>query len=231
MLPLPALMPPRPPSARPRGDKPAVDRRFDWPALRARAARTSLLQGLWRGTVPGLLLTVPYTAVQFVALQQVKDTAARLGWTARDSPWAPAVSFGSGAVAGAAATVASYPFDLLRTTLAAQGEPKVRRVSRWAGLSCGRALPGVRKVPQGQHETNLVTACRLQLPWERASCNREKSPPIILAVCLRGRGCSTTLSAHRGRPHDTSHPRPLTPCFVLRASRCTAPWGRRRAAS
>jgi len=37
-----------------------------------------------------------------------------------------AVSFASGAVAGAAATVASYPFDLLRTTLAAQGEPKVR---------------------------------------------------------------------------------------------------------
>lgn len=36
-----------------------------------------------------------------------------------------AVSFASGALAGAAATVASYPFDLLRTTLAAQGEPKV----------------------------------------------------------------------------------------------------------
>lgn len=36
------------------------------------------------------------------------------------------MSFTSGAVAGAAATIASYPFDLLRTTLAAQGEPKVR---------------------------------------------------------------------------------------------------------
>ena len=35
------------------------------------------------------------------------------------------MSFGSGALAGAAGTVASYPFDLLRTTLAAQGEPKV----------------------------------------------------------------------------------------------------------
>eukprot|EP00879_Flechtneria_rotunda_P030152 GHRR01032741.1.p1 GENE.GHRR01032741.1~~GHRR01032741.1.p1 ORF type:complete len:243 (-),score=27.63 GHRR01032741.1:225-953(-) len=38
------------------------------------------LQGLWAGTVPGLLLTIPYTAVQFVALQQCKETAARLGW-------------------------------------------------------------------------------------------------------------------------------------------------------
>ena len=32
--------------------------------------------GLWRGTVPGLLLTVPYTAVQFVTLQAVKGAAA-----------------------------------------------------------------------------------------------------------------------------------------------------------
>lgn len=30
----------------------------------------------------------------------------------------------SGGMAGAAATLSSYPFDLLRTTLAAQGEPK-----------------------------------------------------------------------------------------------------------
>lgn len=39
----------------------------------------------------------------------------------------PAISYVSGAVAGAAGTVASYPFDLLRTTLAAQGEPRVYR--------------------------------------------------------------------------------------------------------
>lgn len=38
-------------------------------------------QGLWRGTVPGLLLTVPYTAVQFVALQQVRQAAASCGLT------------------------------------------------------------------------------------------------------------------------------------------------------
>jgi len=39
-----------------------------------------------------------------------------------DEPLEP---FVSGALAGAAGTIASYPFDLLRTTLAAQGEPKV----------------------------------------------------------------------------------------------------------
>ena len=81
-------------------------------------------QGLWRGTVPGLLLTVPYTAVQFFALQSVRNLAAAT--ELERSGAGHLISFGSGAVAGAAATAASYPFDLLRTTLAAQGEPKVR---------------------------------------------------------------------------------------------------------
>ena len=80
------------------------------------------VQGLWRGTVPGILLTVPYTGVQFVMLQQCKQWANSRGMT---SPkWKQSTSFVSGAIAGASATIASYPFDLLRTTLAAQGEPK-----------------------------------------------------------------------------------------------------------
>lgn len=37
----------------------------------------------------------------------------------------PYLSYVSGALAGCAATVGSYPFDLIRTLLASQGEPKV----------------------------------------------------------------------------------------------------------
>jgi hypothetical protein len=37
----------------------------------------------------------------------------------------PYLSYISGALAGCTATVGSYPFDLLRTILASQGEPKV----------------------------------------------------------------------------------------------------------
>lgn len=37
----------------------------------------------------------------------------------------PYLSYISGALAGCAATIGSYPFDLLRTILASQGEPKV----------------------------------------------------------------------------------------------------------
>jgi len=82
------------------------------------------VQALWRGTVPGLLLTVPYTAVQFVVLSQTKDYASRMGYT-KNPRLSTVSSLLCGATAGAAATMASYPFDLLRTTLAAQGEPRV----------------------------------------------------------------------------------------------------------
>lgn len=78
------------------------------------------IQGLWRGTVPGQLLTIPYTAVQFVTLQHCKRLASQHGLDSK-----PSISYINGALAGAAGTIASYPFDLLRTTLAAQGQPKV----------------------------------------------------------------------------------------------------------
>ena len=108
--------------------------------LRAPIGPLCCLQGLWRGTVPGQLLTLPYTAVQFVALQQCRQAARRCGLA--DHPqWQQAVPFVSGALAGAAATVASYPFDLLRTTLAAQGEPPVYASMTDAGgwgVGCGR---------------------------------------------------------------------------------------------
>ncbi|GBF95826.1 hypothetical protein Rsub_08262 [Raphidocelis subcapitata] len=145
--------------------------------------------GLWRGTVPGLLLTVPYTAVQFVALQQVKDAAARFGWAQRDGPWSSVVSLGSGAVAGAAATVASYPFDLLRTTLAAQGEPKVYRSMIDAargicrehgvvGLYRGLGVTLVEIVPYAALQFGLYDA--LSAAWTRAAAAKAKeagAPP------------------------------------------------------
>ena len=55
-----------------------------------------------------------------MTLQHCKRLAQDHGLAAH-----PSTSFVSGAMAGAAGTIASYPFDLLRTTLAAQGEPKV----------------------------------------------------------------------------------------------------------
>ncbi|KAF5940485.1 hypothetical protein HYC85_021652 [Camellia sinensis] len=59
------------------------------------------LAGFWCGNVPALLMVMPYTAIQFTVLHKLKTFAT-----------------GSSKTAGCATTVGSYPFDLLRTSLA-----------------------------------------------------------------------------------------------------------------
>ncbi|CAM8940586.1 unnamed protein product [Rhodiola kirilowii] len=82
-------------------------------------------RGFWRGNVPALLMVMPYTAIQFTVLHKIKTFAAGSSKAEDHSSLSPYLSYISGALAGCAATVGSYPFDLLRTILASQGEPKV----------------------------------------------------------------------------------------------------------
>ncbi|KAI5080057.1 hypothetical protein GOP47_0005536 [Adiantum capillus-veneris] len=83
------------------------------------------IKGLWRGNVPALLMVMPYTAVQFVVLHKLKSFAAGSDRGEDHINLNPALSVLSGALAGCAATIGSYPFDFLRTVLASQGEPKI----------------------------------------------------------------------------------------------------------
>ncbi|GAU11149.1 hypothetical protein TSUD_197730 [Trifolium subterraneum] len=83
------------------------------------------LKGFWRGNVPALLMVMPYTAIQFTVLHKLKTIASGSSKTENHTNLSPYLSYVSGALAGCAATVGSYPFDLLRTILASQGEPKV----------------------------------------------------------------------------------------------------------
>ncbi|XP_038991657.1 mitochondrial thiamine diphosphate carrier 2-like isoform X2 [Hibiscus syriacus] len=82
------------------------------------------LTGFWRGNVPALLMVMPYTAIQFAVLHKLKTFASGSSHTEDHLNISPYLSYISGALAGCAATVGSYPFDLLRTILASQGEPK-----------------------------------------------------------------------------------------------------------
>uniref|UniRef100_A0A7N0T1T0 Uncharacterized protein n=1 Tax=Kalanchoe fedtschenkoi TaxID=63787 RepID=A0A7N0T1T0_KALFE len=82
-------------------------------------------KGFWRGNVPALLMVMPYTAIQFTVLHKFKTFAAGSSKAEDHISLSPYLSYVSGALAGCAATVGSYPFDLLRTILASQGEPKV----------------------------------------------------------------------------------------------------------
>ncbi|KAJ9549374.1 hypothetical protein OSB04_021917 [Centaurea solstitialis] len=82
-------------------------------------------RGFWRGNVPALLMVMPYTAIQFMVLHKVKTFASGSSKSEDHIHLSPYLSFMSGALAGCAATVGSYPFDLVRTILASQGEPKI----------------------------------------------------------------------------------------------------------
>ncbi|KAL8267145.1 hypothetical protein R6Q59_004489 [Mikania micrantha] len=103
------------------------------------------LLGFWRGNVPALLMVMPYTAIQFAVLHKVKTFASGSSKSEDHIHLSPYLSFISGALAGCAATIGSYPFDLLRTILASQGEPKIypNMRSAFVDIMTSRGLRGL----------------------------------------------------------------------------------------
>ncbi|KAL0254303.1 mitochondrial thiamine pyrophosphate transporter [Diplodia seriata] len=94
--------------------------------------------GLWKGNVPAEALYLCYGSVQFLAYRTTSSFLSSLSAPGRGAnnnhppppPLLPnsAVTFLSGALAGTAATTATYPLDLLRTRFAAQGPRASDRV-------------------------------------------------------------------------------------------------------
>ncbi|EPE07089.1 mitochondrial deoxynucleotide carrier [Ophiostoma piceae UAMH 11346] len=79
------------------------------------------ITGLWKGNVPAELLYVCYSATQFTAYRAATVSLAQIHDALGIPATPPLDSFVAGASAGAAATAATYPLDLLRTRFAAQG--------------------------------------------------------------------------------------------------------------
>lgn len=107
--------------------------------------REESLPGFWRGNVPALLMVMPYTAIQFTVLHKFKAYVSGSSKAEDHIRLSPYLSYISGAVAGCAATVGSYPFDLVRTILASQGEPKVypNMRSAFVGIFNARGFQGL----------------------------------------------------------------------------------------
>ncbi|EPE27159.1 Mitochondrial carrier [Glarea lozoyensis ATCC 20868] len=81
------------------------------------------ITGLWKGNIPAELMYVSYSAIQFTAYRSI---TLALQKTVGENKLPSAVeSFIAGASAGAVATTATYPLDLLRTRFAAQGTEKI----------------------------------------------------------------------------------------------------------
>lgn len=89
-------------------------------AMATIAREEGIRKGLWAGTVPALCLWIPYTGIQFGMLNALNSSSL----SSSSSSSFLNNNFVFGAVAGATATVATYPFDIIRTQLASQGIPK-----------------------------------------------------------------------------------------------------------
>ncbi|KAI3871943.1 hypothetical protein MKW92_034028 [Papaver armeniacum] len=135
------------------------------------------LPGFWRGNVLALLMVMPYTSIQFTVLRKFKTFVSGSSKAQDHTHLSPYLSYLSGSLAGCVATLGSYPFDLLRTILASQGEPKVYTTMRstfvdiirncgFRGLYAGLAPTLVQIIPYaglqfGTYDTFKVWMLRL----------------------------------------------------------------------
>lgn len=83
------------------------------------------ITGFWKGNIPAEGLYLSYGAVQFLAYRSASQALDKICEESDVRLPGAAKSFISGAVAGTAATTATYPLDLLRTRFAAQGTERV----------------------------------------------------------------------------------------------------------
>ncbi|CAL9777415.1 unnamed protein product [Musa acuminata subsp. burmannicoides] len=173
------------------------------------------LTGFWRGNVPALLLYMPYTAIQFTVLHKLKTIAAGSSKAEDHLKLSPYLPYLSGALAGFAATIGSYPFDLLRTILASQGEPKVYSTMRSAfldiirtrgirGLYAGLSPTLVEIIPYaGLQIGSFDTFKRWMMAWNRyrfsniSPVRRDDSPSSFqLFLCGLAAGASAKVICH-----------------------------------
>ncbi|XP_055945712.1 mitochondrial thiamine pyrophosphate carrier-like [Argiope bruennichi] len=85
------------------------------------------IQALWKGIVPAQFLSTTYGALQFTAFEMLTHQASEHLPENFKSKGKPLINFACGALAGGIATTGSFPFDVMRTRLVAQGEPKIYR--------------------------------------------------------------------------------------------------------
>ncbi|QCE13254.1 mitochondrial thiamine diphosphate carrier 2-like isoform X1 [Vigna unguiculata] len=169
------------------------------------------MRGFWRGNVPALLMVMPYTSIQFTVLHKLKTLASGSSKTENHMNLSPYLSYMSGAIAGSAATVGSYPFDLLRTILASQGEPKVYPNMRTAfvdivqtrgfqGLYAGLSPTLVEIIPYAALQFGTYdTFKRWAMAWnqrQHSNSTTENISSFQLFLCGVSAGTCAKLATH-----------------------------------
>ncbi|GAB9472364.1 hypothetical protein Gpo141_00009545 [Globisporangium polare] len=116
----------------------------------------------WKGNGASVLHRFPYSAVNFFTFETVKTTIISQHHPMfTESSWT--TQFASGALAGAVATVACYPIDLIRTRLATQLNSDIRYHGIRHAAQRIRAEEGVRGLYRGLGATLAVTVPNLAI--------------------------------------------------------------------
>uniref|UniRef100_K3WLW9 Mitochondrial thiamine pyrophosphate carrier 1 n=1 Tax=Globisporangium ultimum (strain ATCC 200006 / CBS 805.95 / DAOM BR144) TaxID=431595 RepID=K3WLW9_GLOUD len=116
----------------------------------------------WKGNGASVLHRFPYSAVNFFTFETVKTAIiAQHHPTFTESSWT--TQFASGALAGAVATIACYPIDLIRTRLATQLNSDIRYHGIRHAAQRIRAEEGLLGLYRGLGATLAVTVPNLAI--------------------------------------------------------------------
>jgi hypothetical protein len=117
---------------------------------------------LWKGNGASVLHRFPYSAVNFFTFDFIKNAIVSQQHPSF-TPTSPTTMFASGAVAGAVATVACYPIDLIRTRLATQIPSAIRYLGIRHAAQRIRAEEGIAGLYRGLGATLMVTVPNLAI--------------------------------------------------------------------
>ncbi|DBA00895.1 TPA: hypothetical protein N0F65_006095 [Lagenidium giganteum] len=124
--------------------------------------RNEGLLALWKGNGASVLHRFPYSAVNFFTFEVVKTAIVTQNHPSfKDKSWT--TMFASGAIAGAVATIACYPIDLIRTRLATQLNTDVRYHGIRHAAQRISAEEGVFGLYRGLGATLMVTVPNLAI--------------------------------------------------------------------
>jgi len=85
------------------------------------------IRALWKGNIAAQYLSISYNAIQFYVYEKCMRTFNKLRDERNCNIPSSVQNFVSGAVSGANAVIATYPFDFLRTRFATQGNHHLYR--------------------------------------------------------------------------------------------------------
>ncbi|KAE9338907.1 hypothetical protein PF008_g11825 [Phytophthora fragariae] len=156
----------------------------------------------WKGNGASVLHRFPYSAVNFFTFEMIKNgIIAQNHPTFTESSWT--TMFVSGALAGATATVACYPIDLIRTRLATQLNSDIRYTGIRHAVQRISAEEGVLGLYRGMGATLMVTVPNLAVNFTLYESLKEHARTFRRSKALAGlTGVEREQAAEM---HDGSH--------------------------